>query len=322
MPTPPHPNVKQCTHIKANGIRCGSPAMKNQYFCFFHTQLIKGVPRRVDARIGPLSMLEDADAIQVSIMDVMQEIRQESIDCHRASLLVKLLHLAYRNVKNVTFEKASTKRNAVREMPNYAAQFLAEHPEFGPPLESFPPRKTLADLQRELIAPPAKASPPPPQDAPPPAAPNTTANSSDPPPDSPHASKSPSLLSALQACMAAKPEISAGEPRKIAAQGVRRESNRNDIEPHSVEGKSDIDRELAELLRHVAAVPTNLPRKPGQSRSAHKKDERRHKRELRNIRRAVKALPGAFKGNWRDLRTAFEFAGIFPKKNGANRHGT
>src|ERR1051326_7540610 len=40
MPTPPHPNTRQCTHIKVDDVRCGSPALKNEFFCYFHTRLV------------------------------------------------------------------------------------------------------------------------------------------------------------------------------------------------------------------------------------------------------------------------------------------
>jgi len=40
---PPHPNVRNCTHIKVTGQRCGSPALRREFFCYFHTRVIKGV---------------------------------------------------------------------------------------------------------------------------------------------------------------------------------------------------------------------------------------------------------------------------------------
>src|SRR5580658_6251886 len=42
-PLPAHPNVRRCTHIKVNGQRCGSPSLRREFFCYFHTLVIKGV---------------------------------------------------------------------------------------------------------------------------------------------------------------------------------------------------------------------------------------------------------------------------------------
>jgi hypothetical protein len=302
MPTPPHPKVRPCTHIKPNGVRCGSPAMKNQYFCFFHTDLIKGVPRRVDARISPMAMLENADAIQLSLMGTMQDLLSQSIDYKHASLMVKLLHLAFRNVKNLTFEKASTKRNAVTDMPNYAAQFLAEHPEYGPPLESRPEKEKFFDIKPKqtdtqpapCIAPPAENPVPPVQNAPPDSPLATSA-----PPGSPtHApcpaelvpgAKEPSLLLSIEAAIPTKSAttIEAAKPRKIAARRASRGNKPHRNQPRSGERKASSD----------------------------------YKRELREIRRVQRALPGFLKGNWKDVKTAFEFAGIFPAKKPANGRG-
>lgn len=68
MPTPPHANTRQCTHIKVNGIRCGSPALKNEFFCYFHARLIKGVPGPLNSRFAPICNLENPDAVQYSLM--------------------------------------------------------------------------------------------------------------------------------------------------------------------------------------------------------------------------------------------------------------
>jgi hypothetical protein len=133
MPTSSHPNIRQCTHIKANGIRCGSPALKGQYFCFFHTDLVKGIPRRVDARFSSLANFENADSIQLALMEVMNQLVLGTLDHQRANLMIKVLRLAVRNAKYVTFGKLTTEWEAVTEVPDYAAQYLSEHPELDSP---------------------------------------------------------------------------------------------------------------------------------------------------------------------------------------------
>src|SRR5579863_7478587 len=56
---PVHPNVRTCTHIKVSGVRCGSPALRREQFCYFHQRLIRGVAMPPRPRINPIAMIED-----------------------------------------------------------------------------------------------------------------------------------------------------------------------------------------------------------------------------------------------------------------------
>ena len=127
------PEYLQCTHIKANGIRCGSPALKNQYFCYFHTSKIKTVSCRVDQRLSTLAILEDRHAIQSAIMEVTNMVLNDEITLKKASALTKLLQLAVRNGRKLEFDSEETRSKMVTEVPDYAAQYLAEHPEDNQP---------------------------------------------------------------------------------------------------------------------------------------------------------------------------------------------
>lgn len=129
MPTPPHANTRQCTHIKVNGIRCGSPALKNEFFCYFHTRLVKGICGRVDSRLSPTSNLESPDAVQYSLMDLLERVLTGDIDFKRAALMIRILHIAAKNAKNLSFDRYSTRQESVTEVPDYKAQYLAENPE-------------------------------------------------------------------------------------------------------------------------------------------------------------------------------------------------
>jgi hypothetical protein len=128
---PIHPNVRRCTHIQITGHRCGSPALKQEYFCYFHTRMIKGVQTRVDSQIHPVALIENAEAIQAAIMHTIDAVLKGTIDNKRANLVLKALHIAVRNSRNVRFHSHTD--DMVREVPNYAAQYLSEHPELNPP---------------------------------------------------------------------------------------------------------------------------------------------------------------------------------------------
>jgi hypothetical protein len=127
---PLHPNVRQCTHIKITGHRCGSPALKQEYFCYFHTRMIKGVQTRVDSQIEPIALIENAEAIQAALMYMIDAVLKGTIDNKRANIVLKALHIAVRNSRNVHFHIC--RHDMVREVPNYAQQYLTEHPELNP----------------------------------------------------------------------------------------------------------------------------------------------------------------------------------------------
>ena len=79
-PLPPHPNVRNCTHIKVTGQQCGSPALRGEFFCYFHTRIIKGVEQRVDMRLDSMALLEDHEAIQFSLMNAVDGLVKGTLD--------------------------------------------------------------------------------------------------------------------------------------------------------------------------------------------------------------------------------------------------
>ena len=138
-PLPPHPNVRNCTHIKVTGQRCGSPALRREFFCYFHTRVIKGVQQRVDMQLHSMALLEDCESIQLSIMHVVDGLIKGTLDATRARLIIQALRIAARNAKNVRFDAHDhgiMAQPIVREVPDYARQYLIEHLEFGPPIDS------------------------------------------------------------------------------------------------------------------------------------------------------------------------------------------
>jgi hypothetical protein len=128
---PLHPNVRRCTHIQLTGHRCGSPALKQEYFCYFHTRMIKGVQTRVDSQIHPVALIESAEAIQAALMHMIDAVLKGTIDNKRATLVLKALYIAARNSRNVYF--SIRQDDMTREVPNYAQQYLSEHPELNSP---------------------------------------------------------------------------------------------------------------------------------------------------------------------------------------------
>lgn len=115
-----------CRHLKTNGIRCQSPALNGETFCYFHLRLHKDHPAPMtaqqiidtwhegskDAMLGagedPYAIarayphqnefnfppLEDADSIQLAASMLFHAIAQGHVHLRRARILRDILRLA------------------------------------------------------------------------------------------------------------------------------------------------------------------------------------------------------------------------------------
>jgi len=130
-----HPNVKLCTHIKVTGVRCGSPALRGEQFCYFHQRMMRGVQTPPDARLHPVALIENEEAIQASLMEVINAIARNTIDLRRADLILKALHIAVKNSRRVRFDLVAN--NMVEQIPDYPA----------PPKLTSQPSVTVASIE-------------------------------------------------------------------------------------------------------------------------------------------------------------------------------
>jgi hypothetical protein len=124
---PHHPNVQVCTHIKVTGVRCGSPALRGELFCYFHQRMMRGVQMPNNARLHPVALIENEEAIQASLMEVINAVARNTIDLRRADLILKALHIAVKNSRRVRFESAGA---MTRQVPDYKSMQPATPVEF------------------------------------------------------------------------------------------------------------------------------------------------------------------------------------------------
>ncbi len=100
----------RCQHIKVNGVQCGSPALRRNRFCFFHKQYqnerirLTADRRRRGTATFILPVLEDANSIQMAIMQIMRLILTGEIEHKTASLLLYALQTASTNLRATKFE--------------------------------------------------------------------------------------------------------------------------------------------------------------------------------------------------------------------------
>ena len=100
----------RCQHLKINGTQCGSPALRRHRFCYFHKRFqeerIKLSADRARRGVATfeLPILEDANSIQIALMQVMRLLVSGQLDHKTASLLLYALQTASTNLRLTKFE--------------------------------------------------------------------------------------------------------------------------------------------------------------------------------------------------------------------------
>jgi hypothetical protein len=118
MPLYPE-SIACCQHIKDDGVQCASPALRRQKFCYFHKQwrqkrlVINTHIQRERWKIT-LPILEDANSIQLGLVQVMRLLVTGQIDHRTATLMVHTLQIASTNLKHTSFEPDLPRRNDLR----------------------------------------------------------------------------------------------------------------------------------------------------------------------------------------------------------------
>ena len=101
-------DVPRCQHVKMNGTQCGSPALRRRRHCFFHERIRRERAKiAADAsaqRLFDLPLLEDANAVQMALMKVIQMLGAGRLDHKTAGLMLYALQTASVNLRNATFE--------------------------------------------------------------------------------------------------------------------------------------------------------------------------------------------------------------------------
>jgi hypothetical protein len=135
-------NTTVCTHIKVNGVPCGSPALRGEVFCYFHQRMIRGVRTPPKSRLHPIALIEDEEGIQASLMEVINALVRNTIDFKRAQLILRALNIAVRNSPRVHFRVHGAEM--VHEVPEYPAAPAVKKP----PSETLAQAAALAHIPR------------------------------------------------------------------------------------------------------------------------------------------------------------------------------
>ena len=110
---PSYPN--RCQHIKVNGTQCGSPALRRNRLCYFHKRhhderIRLNGDRQKNARARrrsiaiDLPVFEDANSVQVTLMQITRLLIAGDIDTKTAGLILYALQTASSNLSRTRFE--------------------------------------------------------------------------------------------------------------------------------------------------------------------------------------------------------------------------
>lgn len=101
-------DAPRCQHVKTNGTQCKSPALSGGKLCFFHRRA-RQQRLRMEAEVEDpqplvLPLLEDANSIQMALMQIMQLMISGRMDRKMAGTLLYSLQIASSNLARVKLE--------------------------------------------------------------------------------------------------------------------------------------------------------------------------------------------------------------------------
>jgi hypothetical protein len=97
--------ARLCTHVKITGHRCGSPALRGQPHCYFHHQILSSrQPQADDSQLHSIALIENEEAVQVALMQVIDALLKNTMDTRRAGLVIKALYIASVNARRARFD--------------------------------------------------------------------------------------------------------------------------------------------------------------------------------------------------------------------------
>jgi len=101
-----------CEHIKPGGERCGSPALRDEEYCYYHMDVRKRIPKvnlmvtlwNPHPETDPnyrydMPYLEDPEALQMALTQFIHVVSQERIKVDRAKLVLSALYCASLNLR-------------------------------------------------------------------------------------------------------------------------------------------------------------------------------------------------------------------------------
>ena len=97
-----------CHHVRTSGLRCGSLALRNKRYCYYHQRTRPAMVNFAEPNRQPvllsLPLFEDAHAIQVTLHSVVYHLLEGHIGQKTAGLLLYAMQMASSNLKHIKAE--------------------------------------------------------------------------------------------------------------------------------------------------------------------------------------------------------------------------
>jgi|SRR5208337_487619 len=151
----------QCHHIKTSGVRCGSPALRDRRYCYYHQRsrplLLNFARENENPQLFSLPVFEDAHAIQFTLRNVAHRLLDGALSHKTAGLLFYALQIASSNLKQMKAETPQPDQVVVdppklseisRQAPTAEAVPLNSHT---PRLTYYPETPSTKDEYRDDI---------------------------------------------------------------------------------------------------------------------------------------------------------------------------
>ncbi len=121
-----------CQHVKITGERCGSPAVRDEDYCYYHRAVRKRVPRnnlhlilwnpqaeKSERYEYEMPYPEDPESLQIAFSQFIHVVSQEEMKVERATLVLSALHGAAANMR--AMEKSAMERERISRAPKKPA---------------------------------------------------------------------------------------------------------------------------------------------------------------------------------------------------------
>ena len=226
-----------------------------------------------------LPVLEDADSIQITLGQIMRMIVCRQVDTKSAGLLLYGLQIASANLRRTGFEPYH--RDVTVDLFRVPERIIGD--------EAWSPSDFKDANVGNVGRAPSPAKPSPAKDA--------------------RVARTPS--SAKESCVVATLPEPQPEPSPLAVPLSAKETH---VARTPSSAKESCAAPAPPAPQPEAPSPTTQPA-PASNVSPSSLPSATQQRELQ---KAARAIPRALKGDWRDVKTMFEFAGIYPAKDNSS----
>ena len=145
-------NTPRCQHLRLSGRQCKAPARRGTNYCLFHEA------EHVTSPNLTFPPVEDAATVQVAADQVLQALRDDTIEFPRASLMLSGLRLMRANLKRLQEElgdeiaPAPAAKQEEEEVPSLLEYLLPTFEQIDAEQAAIDGRPTLPTITKEELA--------------------------------------------------------------------------------------------------------------------------------------------------------------------------